>query len=744
MRTSNKAAIAMALLALFGLLLWALRPGPAGRVDPMARRPAERAAVEAPASSPKQSPEGAVEQEPEAAAPSPAVPARAPASPRALPGEVSGHVLVLPDRTPAAGATVALAKSEGLAEGAVLPGVTSAPTGADGGFRLGGFPAGTYTFEVTHESFPQRAFRAVMEEDSGVAGIEVLLLPGGGIEGRVADSKGAPGAGLAVWIDRGNPAVRVATTRTDADGQFRFEHVLPGSYEVCLRREPPPAPEHVVSVSVVEGQVTRLDFAGQCALAGVLMDRDGGPVPKAIVAARRPGGAFTYLQSGTDDAGRYRIEGMEPGEWSIKVQIFGAGAFVAEVARVSVVPGENEFDIRLGQGDRTGEIAGRVTRKSTGEPLTMREVQLSLLPLVERKEGVWTRDAGQAGMAFADRDGNFRFQSLPAGRFRIAAYSRTGNQRTCERDVELGPGQRVEGIEVALEDEAPPIDPSEAGVVSGTLLDSAGKTVPGMLVRAERATGPYRSLDATTDDAGQYRIAGLMPGRWRLSVLAAGPRGFYAVLAERTVVKGANRVDLRLGDGEIAGRITGKATGEPLSVREVQMSLFPLDGGGAGAQPGAAAAGMAFPDPEGSFRFRGLGAGRYRLVVHSSTGLRDTERDIDLGPGERKEGVDFLLETPRTGTVLVVLRDEAGRPVEEATLRLVVSRVLVGQGSTSTYATLDPARPAPGTCEVQVEPGARELVASKSGHRPAILRVDVREGETTTVEAVMHPVEEPR
>lgn len=427
-----------------------------------ARRPRDRTAEESP--SPPAAESVAKTAPPADTAPPVAPPAAVPEEPKppAVPlyAEVSGRVRLSDGGDAVAGATVALRSTT---DPKTIPERTVA-TDSLGEFRFAAVPPGAFVLTATKTGFAQRkAYGIQVTADRGRSGIELLLTTGGTIEGVVTDEKGAPVAGLAVRIDRGNPNVRAGETKTDAAGLYRFERLLPEQYHVEVER----GRERTQTgfVEVTDDHVARLDFRSDASLAGVVLDAAGKPLAGANVTAWSPGPPIVNRKARTDGEGRYAIPGLTPGQWAMTVQTFGDDAFSTPAGKVTVAPGENAFPIRVA----AGEISGKAFVRATGAPLPPRELQLTVRPL-DPKAGPF-----DSAMAFAKKDGTFRFAGLAPGRYRIWAYSHDPSLKALELDVDLAAGERKEGVEIALE-------ACRTGRFRVVARDAAGKPAEGLTV----------------------------------------------------------------------------------------------------------------------------------------------------------------------------------------------------------------------------------------------------------------------
>src|SRR6266508_365295 len=175
----------------------------------------------------------------------------------------------------------------------------------------------------------------------------------------------------------------------------------------------------------------------------------------------------------------------------------------------------------------TGRITGRVMAADNGRAVKRARVFVNGAELPGGR-GVLTDDSGV-----------FDLTELPAGRYTLTvsksgfvslAY---GQRRPLQAGtpLQLGDGQQLKGIEFRL---------PRGGVIAGRVLDEDGEPVPGAMVRVMRyqyLQGDRRLTPAgtaQTDDRGQYRVWGLMPGDYYVNALTRlpglGGRGFPAGL----------------------------------------------------------------------------------------------------------------------------------------------------------------------------------------------------------------------
>jgi protocatechuate 3,4-dioxygenase beta subunit len=149
-------------------------------------------------------------------------------------------------------------------------------------------------------------------------------------------------------------------------------------------------------------------------------------------------------------------------------------------------------------------IAGEVRDATSGDPIV--------------DAIVTARGPGEKLTARTDTNGRYSFSRIPDGEYRISVFKEqygkgASGESSPLRRVRVVQGQRLVGVDFLLNREA---------VVAGRVLDEAKR--PLAHVRISVMGYGYRhgrpmwwtQATARTNDVGEYRIAGLTPGKWYL------------------------------------------------------------------------------------------------------------------------------------------------------------------------------------------------------------------------------------
>ena len=160
----------------------------------------------------------------------------------------------------------------------------------------------------------------------------------------------------------------------------------------------------------------------------------------------------------------------------------------------------------------TGRVRGRVVQAGGTTPIRLAQVTL-------------TGDHSVQRMVTTDADGRYEFSDLPAGMFTVSAAKagyltlQYGQRRPFEtgRPVTLAAAQALAQIDLAL---------PRAGAITGRITNRLSEPAVGADIFIERyqySSDGQRKLNrvaaASTNDLGEFRAFGLMPGEYVVSAM---------------------------------------------------------------------------------------------------------------------------------------------------------------------------------------------------------------------------------
>lgn len=444
----------------------------------------------------------------------------------------------------------------------------------DGTYRLSGVEPGVRRVQVSHPDHATLWKTLRIEPGENRFDAELSRIPRYPVRGRVLAPDGQPLAGARV-----QGSVRSFTT-TAADGSF----VLPledGTYLLESQAESyAPAWR---TVQVAGGPVEGIDL--RLSRGSTLTGRILGAAPQELAGATllATSRESPLLWTTTvDPEGRYRLQGLFPGEWDVAVSTSRRDRH--ETLILAAGEEERELDIVLTEAF---EVRGRVIGPED-EPVARAFVHFT----------------GSADGAYVptEADGSFS-ASLEEGTYQVEAEGQSaGYFEAAGPTIELR--APVDGIEIRL-----PRGTTLRGRVIGLELDDPRS------VSIEARNGSLARFGKLTRE-GLYQLTGLAPGAW----VVRARHGLDKVNAEVRIAPGAREAVLDLaftpGPFTLSGTIEGAADLPSLAVL-----LERVDDEGAVSTDA---------DPEGNFRFARLHPGRYRLTIHGA-GLEGPHRaEIEL------------------------------------------------------------------------------------------------------------------
>jgi protocatechuate 3,4-dioxygenase beta subunit len=511
--------------------------------------------------------------------------------------------------------------------------------------------------------------RIVSHDGRPLAGAQVMLLPSNDIPvSRVDVSDFIPADGSSV-----RP---LATTFSDDSGTYELSGVSPGRYRVGARKPgylpmgfDGPRSSESGRVIEVDGQhgLSQVDIVlpRLGAIEGRITDETGSPVEGAtvsVVQARFEGGRRVLASPAgvprwTDDRGRYRVVGLEPGRYVVRatpgsgflsfmgidagadITGYTASFFPGTFAFMDAVPvdvapsGEvTNLDFPLVR-TATATVTGRIFTAS-GEPFRGR---FQIAPRWER--GL---TATESTGAIIHPDGRFEFRNVVAGEYVISAYRGRNGSTEGEFGATL---ISVNGSDVARVT----LTTSVGSIVRGSVTFEGSSTsqpdieVSTLPVDADLAPRAGELASTRTGPDGRFALSGIS-GLRRLQVTRL-PRGWTL---KSISLNGTDVTDTPLRFGARGPSIDGLDVLLTNRLTEISGELIGADG-----RPVTNGAVVAFgvdrerwypasrfleyaPASGGTYAIRGLPPGEYFLAAVRRT------RDLDDGAWQDRAILDGL------------------------------------------------------------------------------------------------------
>jgi hypothetical protein len=339
-----------------------------------------------------------------------------------------------------------------------------------------------------------------------------------------------------------------ATSRTDSSGQFKFEGLPPGKYDLRAAKAGAGAAIYGASsvrelgelITLEDGEIragVKLRFVHSAAISGRVLNPHGDPATNIRMTLLKPGrnlgerALVGYRDGSTNDRGEYRFDDVAPGQYYLYAQQPPEYGAAEPLAPQFLGGGRDSKDapfITI-HGDET--LAG-IDFHMTSEPAVPIHGRVAGVPDTWRGPGgitvhLWTADEyvnnywGNSQTVEAP-DYAFNFDLRP-GRYGISAEVEIeGKSWTASQYADTGhvPGDII----LAL---APPLDVKGKLRIEGNAGPAGPAASSFNISLTRRGLGPRISENAAAD--GTFTFKQVPPGEWQLSVSPLPPGAFLKV-----------------------------------------------------------------------------------------------------------------------------------------------------------------------------------------------------------------------
>lgn len=353
----------------------------------------------------------------------------------------------------------------------------------------------------------------------------------------------------------------------------------------------------------------------------------------------------------------------------------------------------------------TASISGRVTIDGKGVAGITVAATTSSSPLDNRTVAKTT----------TDDDGKYQLTGLAAGQFTILplakafVVSTSGAYKQPGQSITVGEGETITKIDFAL---------VRGGVITGRITDSDGRPVIGERVNvvakdvSDAGHTPMTMFDGRnrTDDRGVYRIYGLGPGNYKVSIGQAAGAGNVAIMGmggsqytrtfypgvadeskatlleinEGTEVSNIDIVARKSGRGfSVSGRVVDADSGQPVpSAYVVHASLNETT-----QQLGGMNFSGSQTDADGKFRLENVQPGHYAaymLATGEGTSSYSDQTPFDVSDGD-VSGVEIKVRRGATISGVAVVENNFDPAVASMLQTVSIFAFTINKGGAPSF-----------------------------------------------------------
>ncbi len=574
----------------------------------------------------------------------------------------------------------------------------------EGRFRLTGMPKGKAVVEATASGLCAAVSDAIEVVPLQTAGEVMLHLERGyELKGVVKDGSDKPVGGAEIFAVNNGDWMRMIRSGgqpdyvTGDDGRYSITGLKAIAYDVAASAEGYARASHP---NIDPAQVSTLDITLGATLfvAGSVRIKGSSDAPRNVKVQLLPYFGEDNFQFGmidTDDSenkasedGRFRIEGLEPGDYRVMARAEGTAR--GQSTPIKVVEGQSVEDVVI-EVERGAMVEGRVL-DPTGAPVANAEVRGYEPELPAAADGAATfisrairvGGRGRGGMGRfnfdgrrsvgrtkSDGDGRYQLEHLTAGTFDLeVSHADFATLRGSTGEVEVG--QKKSGVDFAL---------SRGGSVEGNVVNVDGTPRAGDRIEVTSRVISSVTVSAVSDANGYYRVDHVPAGEavaTREESKGGGGNDMVAVFA--MAAGGGNGEDegkkVLIEEGKSV-RVDFSQVEKPIVEGIVTCSDGPVAGaivsanqGGDGRRPPmifGGSANQATTGADGRYRLTDLDPGEWSLSVRHPQGLVPTTVSLTLAGGTPTRQ-DFALD----GGVVegIAVGPDGKTPVNGATVNL--------------------------------------------------------------------------
>ncbi len=374
----------------------------------------------------------------------------------------------------------------------------------------------------------------------------------------------------------------------------------------------------------------------------------------------------THLQRRSTENGAFEFTGLQPGTATLRIRAEGCSERVVELG--SFEAGEDRDDLHY-QVSAGLALGGSVVWPD-GTPAVGAMVKVQ--HVLAEDEDSWN---AREFHAKTDGEGNFRITGLEARPAFLSASARrelpirdegagAGDSSGKKRRTRRGPIWKGEQKDLTPGDESVIVILTPGDTLRGRVTDDTGAPVTSYQVQAtpREEGGGIPNFDwsrqisgRARDDNGEFVLAGLSAGEWRVSVSGNGFVGTDPVVV---TIPTDVPLDLRVRRSVRLVGVVQDPSGQPVGGAEIDLSHR------TGPQ-GTIFSITTTAHSDGGFTVDDAPPGSLSLYAEAPGWARSDALELEVGPGEEREGLLLVLRPGArlTGEIHASAKPVAGRRV---------------------------------------------------------------------------------
>ena len=606
------------------------------------------------------------------------------------PASVSGTVTDTAG-TPIANATVQIMDQSGAIFG-------SGVTDDNGNYAIGNLPAGTFVVKVSATGFSTEIGGVELEPGERVTGLTFRLPANpGNVTGQITSvDTGEPLTGGNVIVRIFSNGVLVASTVTNSKGNYLITGLAPGFYTVEASANG--FATNTTEVNVFSGQTTTANLAlraqvGQ--ITGSVRDSDGNPITGINIQVKLFDANQVLVQSILANSdGTFTFLNVAPGTYTVTAT---APGFATNSVGVTVEDGKTA-NITITLASLPAVLTGQVVNEATGAGIAGSSIT------------VFNNAGVTLATGITDGQGFFTIGNLPAGSVIVTAAAQGFGTNSIGAILTAG-----ETTNTVLR-----LTPNPGRLTGRVTRADTGQPIAGAAINIFDST---QALVATvlTDSQGNYTVATLAPGRYRV---VASANGFANGIGGASIESDTETVlnfALANQPAIIQGTVRDESTNQPLAGAAVQVRQ---------ESPTGPVITTVVTNDQGQYVVTGLTPTSYTLIASLPPRYGTKASSVVVGPDETIT-LDFSLPLQPARVSGRITSAQTGEPILNTLIRLLdVNGVIVASTQTDVN----------GNYLIEGFPsGTYTLVIRNESFQRQSISFTVGARETATVDASLNP-----